>query len=309
MKKKVIIVSAVFVFFLAIGLWYNLTPGRYFSEDFWRLKDGAYTAWSGDSIRQTSESEFALNFAGKDLTASLSGSDEGYRVDFSDGWAVELGEAARNPLWVEVGGVIFTGETAYVLTDMEAADLRFVPAKREAAEPFYDENGNAVGESRYIELETGESVGWTEVWYDNPEYTTPEQETVVLREGMSLKYEDFHQKLFVNEAGEYLANAADKYMMQTSGNVWRSRSSVAAFLVRIAGEEPGRRGDIAVIFLYAFIYLLGAANFLWPEQLAFFGHRWQYRNEPELSDEGLFMAMLGAIVIMAMAVVILFIRY
>jgi len=305
MKKKIAILTAIFVLFLVIGLWYNMTPGKFLGGDFWKLKDGAYTRW-GDSIRQTDDT-FEMNVGGRALTAVLSETEEGYRVDFSDGWAVEL-ESLAARLQIEVGGVLLGGNSTYILTDMDAANLRFGRVEEEVSEPFFDENGNAVGESRYYRTESGESVGWREIWYDNPEWSTPEAETIQLYEGIRLQYEDFNRNLFVNEDGEYLMNAQDLPMMRWSDDTtWYSRNSVASYLVRVANGEADRRGHIAAVLLYAFIYLLGAVQFLWPQELAFFGHRWRFQTEPELSDAGLFMLQLGAVLAMAMGVVVLFI--
>jgi len=307
MRKKALIVGAVFVFFLVVGLWYNLTPGRYFGDDFWRLKDGAYIAWNGDSIRPNDDGTFALRFADRDLMAVLDETEAGFRVDFSDGWAIEQG-SMNAQIWAEIGGVMLSGDTKYILTDMEKANLRFGRVVEEVSKPFYGEDGKAVGESRYFVTETGESVGWQEIWYEQPEFSTPEQQTLLLEEGTALKSDDFYHSLMKNEDGDYLMNAQDARMMEMSGNAWRDRGSVAAFLIRMTKNEPDRRGHIEAVFLYALVYLLGAANFLWPEKLAFFGSRWQFRNEPELSDEGLFMMQLGSVVSMVLGIILLFIQ-
>lgn len=304
MKKKIAILAAIFAVFLVIGLWFNLTPGRYFSDRFWTLKDGAYTSW-GDTVRQNGDA-FDLNLGDQQLTAQLSDTEAGCRVDFSDGWAVEMG-AMDSQVYAEIGGVMLTGDAEYILTDMDKAGLRFGRVVEEIREPFYDENGEAIGESFYRVTESGESVGWQEIWYNQPEFSTPEQETILLQEGARLTHDDFYHNLFVNENGEYLLNAQDAPMMRWSDNVWISRSSVAAFLIRIANGEPARRGHVAVVFVYALIYLLGAAQFLWPQELAFFGHRWRFQTEPELSDAGLFMLQAGSVVAMIMSIVILFV--
>ena len=306
MKKKITILAAIFVVFAILGAWYNLTPGRYFGGDFWTLKDGAYTYW-GSSVRQTGDS-FDVDFGGSQFTAAISETETGCRVDFSDGWAVEMDSLSAD-IGIRIGGYSLIGDATYILTDMEAANLRFGRVVDEVREPFYDENGNEIGESFYRVTESGESVGWQEIWYDRPDMSTPEAEIIQLHEGMRFTSADFRQNLYVNEDGEFLMNAQDLTSLRWTDTEWYSRSSLAAFLVRIAGEEPTRRGEIGVVFLYAFIYLLGAAQFLWPEQMAFFGHRWQYRNEPELSDEGLFMMKLGAVIVMIMGIVLMFINY
>ena len=304
MKKKIAVLSAIFVLLLVLGLWYNLTPGKFLGGDFWKQKDGAFVRW-GDSIRQNGD-EFELNIGGATRTAKLTESGEKYRVDFSDGWAVEM-EYRTAGFSIQIGSMSFIGDAEYILTDMDAANLRFGKVVDEVREPFYDENGYAVGESFYRVTESGESVGWQEIWYDNPDWSSPEPKTILLQEGVRLKYDDFNRNLFVNEDGEYLMNAQDVPMLHWSGSTWYGRSSVAGHLINIAHGEISRRGHIAGVLLYAFIYLLGAVNFLWPQELAFLGKRWQFKEEPELSDEGLFMAKLGSIIIMVMGVVVMFI--
>ena len=303
MKKKIAILSAIFVLFLAIGLRYNLTPGKYFGGDFWKLKDGEYTRW-GDIIRQTGN-EFSMNISGTELTAELSETETGYRVDFSDGWAVETDRHSAG-ISIQVGNMTFWGDAEYILTDMDAANLRFGRVVEEVVEPFYDESGKEVGESRYLMTEEGESVGWREIWYDNPELSTPESETIVLHEGIRLAYDDLYRNLFVNEDGEYLMNSQDMTMVRWSGTTWHGRSLVAGYLLNIAHGENVRRGHLAGVLLYVFIYLLGAANLLWPQELAFFGHRWKFQTEPELSDAGLFMMQLSSVLIMILSIVVMF---
>ena len=58
--------------------------------------------------------------------------------------------------------------------------------------------------------------------------------------------------------------------------------------------------------MFVFVYLAGAALFLWPERIAFFGSRWMYRSEPELSDAGLMWEQFGGLLLMGAAVVTLF---
>lgn len=307
MKKKITILAAVFVLFAVLGSWYNLTPGRYLAGDFWKLKDGAYTHF-GNEIRQIAEDTYALRLADNELTVRLSHDGENHIAEFSDGWAVEM-KGINLDFLVEVGNVLITGETEYILMDTEAENLRFGKVTEEICEPFYDENGNAVGENRYLQTETGETVGWQEIWYEQKRWSTPEQKTVQLYDGIRLTQEDFNHNLLVNEDGEYLLNAHDASMIQVSSSVWKDRASVATMLVRLSDGYSDRRGHIGVVFMYAFIYWLGAVQLLWPQQLAFFGHRWQYRNEPELSDEGLFMYQLGAVIVMIMGIATMFINY
>ena len=88
------------------------------------------------------------------------------------------------------------------------------------------------------------------------------------------------------------------------GNI--SKSGLLQALVKVAEGEVEQRGHLSLAAAYIFFYALGTAVLLWPEKMAFLGNRWRFRYEPELSDEGLVMEMLGGVVIIGMAVVTLF---
>ena len=77
-------------------------------------------------------------------------------------------------------------------------------------------------------------------------------------------------------------------------------------LVKVTKGEVEQRGHMSLVVAYTFFYALGTAILLWPEKMAFLGNRWRYRYEPELSDDGLVMELLGGVIVICMAVVTLF---
>ena len=94
--------------------------------------------------------------------------------------------------------------------------------------------------------------------------------------------------------------------MISDGQGYISKSGLLQALVKVAEGEVEQRGHLSLAAAYILFYALGTAILLWPQKMAFLGNRWRYRSEPELSDEGLVMEMLGGVVIIGMAVVILF---
>lgn len=84
----------------------------------------------------------------------------------------------------------------------------------------------------------------------------------------------------------------------TPGTIARTFGQIA-----MDGAEPF--GSIAVVLAGLLVYLLGAAQFLWPEKMFFLFSRWRYQHA-ELSDDGIMAEKIGAILIMLCAIVILF---
>ena len=98
----------------------------------------------------------------------------------------------------------------------------------------------------------------------------------------------------------------DRLFMLSDSQGYISKAGLLQALVRVAEGKTEQRGHLSLVAAYIFFYALGTAILLWPEKMAFLGNRWRYRSEPELSDEGLVMEMLGGVIIIGMAVVILF---
>ena len=98
----------------------------------------------------------------------------------------------------------------------------------------------------------------------------------------------------------------DRLFMISNGYESVSKSGLVQAMVKVAEGNVEQRGHLLLAVAYTFLYALGTAILLWPQKMAFLGNRWRYRSEPELSDEGLVMEMLGGVVIICMAVVTLF---
>ena len=305
MKKKVTVLVAIYILFFLLGLWFNHQRGVADYDQFWKLKqDGWFTSPAGDRIRYSSTSGFDLVLNDQSLSASLERhSDGGYRVTFSDGWALET---ANFPyLAIEVGGVWLSHDLVYELSDLDAAGLSFAPAV-EQTEPIYDGNNQQIGQFVHLVTSTGETVDYREIYFDQPELSTPERETVVLKNGVRIQDADIHNVLFTNEKGEYLLRSDKLTMINVKGGQ-RSRSTLIPLMINISEDKVEQRGHIAMVFPFTLLYLVGALSFLYPQHAAFFGSRWKYQTEPELSDLGLLSIQFGSILMIILAVVMLFV--
>ena len=203
------------------------------------------------------------------------------------------------------GGTIWMGDAQLVIHDVDTMGLTFEAAKEEEKNYMYGEDGDPVGESYHLVSESGQTISYREVWYDNPVFDTPQQPVEVIKDGMTLDSENYQNTLYVNEDGEYLMNP-DRLFMISNGYESVSKSGLVQAMVKVAEGNVEQRGHLLLAVAYTFLYALGTAILLWPQKMAFLGNRWRYRSEPELSDEGLVMEMLGGVVIICMAVVTLF---
>lgn len=308
MRRKLIVLGTIFALFFVAGYFFHTQRGIYWGDQFWTLKkDGAYASPGGDRIRFSPDTGFSLTVLGKNLTAQLQKPDEEtVRITFSDGFSMER---EANPMFglsgIQVGGVFFTHGVTYILDDVDALDLRFAAIDRTETWPFYDENGVTIGEAVSTYAATDELIDFREIFYHTPEYSSPERTVVVLRDGLRLNEIDTAHTLYTNEAGEYLLDPEMLAMLPMSGATV-SRGSLFNLMLSIAEGEVERRGHPALLALYTFVYATGALGFLFPEKMAFFGSRWKFKNEPELSDDGLLMTQIGNLAVMALSVFILF---
>lgn len=81
--------------------------------------------------------------------------------------------------------------------------------------------------------------------------------------------------------------------------------AVACEFCRIAMDAAEPYGSIAIVLLGSMIYLLGAAQFIWPEQMFFLFSRWRYQKA-ELSDDGILAEKASAILLMICAAAVMF---
>ena len=222
------------------------------------------------------------------------------------GWGIKIPSENHLSLMVGVAGdTIWLGDAQLTIHDLDAMGLHFEAVKEEEKDYMYGEDGKTVGETYHLISESGQTISYSEVWYDNPGFDTPEQSVEVLQDGMTLDSENHQNTMYVNEKGEYLMNPKNLFMI-SDGQGYISKSGLLQALVKVAEGKVEQRGHMSLAIAYTLFYALGTAVLLWPQKMAFLGNRWRYRSEPELSDEGLVMEMLGGVVIIGMAVVTLF---
>lgn len=81
--------------------------------------------------------------------------------------------------------------------------------------------------------------------------------------------------------------------------------TLAETFCKIVFEETTRAGLVRAVLLGAVFYIVGALGFLFPEQMHFLFNRWRY-YQPELSDAGIWWEKAGAVCLMVMGVVVMF---
>lgn len=310
MKKSISILVAIGLVFLIIGSVYNFQKGLTLDNDFWRLRrDGRYTHGK-DSISYTPDSEgghFDVILNGESITVDMTQEDDSLYMEFSNGWAVEL---TKSDLFsIKIGGILLSSDYTIIPLDFEAMGCRFEKAAPVVSETFYDENDRRLGQWHTLQTESGEFIDSWEVWDDPegmPEAGTVRRETMVITEGEPLPdYEQFGI-LYVNAEGEYLMNPNVLFNIE-NGYENTYRVSIARLLREMATKSADIRGHAACLFMFLLFYCLGAAQWLWPEDVTFFGSRWKFKGDPELSDEGLMFTRFGAACVMIVGIVMLFI--
>ena len=306
MKRKYIILGSVFIFFLVLGIWLNGQKGMNLMSDFWVLKkDGSLTHQDNRilCVDEDDGKRFEITLGENVFTATIEEQEDGWYMESDQGWGIKI--PSENYLSVMVGGIIWMGNAQVTILDLDAMGLQFEAVKDEEKNYMYGEDGKPVGESYHLISESGQSISYKEVWYDNPGFDTPQQSVEAIKNGVTLDYENYQNKLFVNEKGEYLMNS-NRLFMISDGQGDISKAGLLQALVKVAEGKVEQRGHLSLAAVYILFYALGTAILLWPEKMAFLGNRWRFRYEPELSDEGLVMEMLGGVVIIGMAVVMMF---
>ena len=306
MKRKCIILGSIFMFFLVVGIWLNGQKGMNLMSDFWVLKkDGSLTHHDNRILCVDEEDgkRFEIALGENVFTATIEEEDDGWYMESDQGWGIKI--PSENYLSVMVGGIIWMGDAQVTILDLDAMGLQFEAVKDEEKNYMYGEDGKPVGESYHLISESGQTISYSEVWYNNPGFDTPQQSVEVIKNGITLDSENHQNKLYVNEKGEYLMNPTNLFMI-SNGQEYISKSGLVQALVKVAEGNVEQRGHLSLVVAYILFYALGTAILLWPEKMAFLGNRWRFRYEPELSDEGLVMEMIGGVIIVGMAIVILF---
>ena len=306
MKRKYIILGSIFIFFLVFGIWLNGQKGMNLMSDFWVLeKDGSLTHRGNRILCVDAEDgrRFEIMLGETFFTATIEEREDGWYMESDKGWGIKI--PLENYLSVVVNGTMWMGDAQITIHDTEAMGLHFEAAKEEQINYIYGEGDKLVGESHHLLSESGKTISYREVWYDNPQQDTPRQPVEVIKDGITVNSENYQNTLYVNEKGEYLLNL-DGLFMISNGYGYISRSGLARALVKVAEGEVEQRGHMSLAAAYIFFYGLGSAILLWPQKMAFLGSRWRYRLEPELSDDGLVMEMIGGVIILCMAVATIF---
>lgn len=314
-KRKGLLLVLIYVVLVMLAIPLHTQKGIDWDEQFYRLTDENTFIANKNNRFSFTEAEGAHQFDllvnGYACTASLSQPEEGtYQIAFDDGFTVIL--SGKSWGGVSVGGDFYPfsdGASLIVIDDLDKTPLRFAPYVIET-QPIYDsETGKKViGEWVNYKTEAGEHFYGYETWNDGTQFGTPPT-IVTLENGTVLDQTQFNSgnTLYVNEKGEMLIN--DKLLRSfpyafSEDRV--NRQNTCWLMINAALKERVESRGEAVVFFLSLVYFLGVAQLLWPEEMAFFGSRWQYRYEPELSDAGLFMSRISATIIMIFGAVVLY---
>jgi len=303
MKKKLIILTVIFLLFLIPGLLLNTQRGLHFGDDFWREKDGMYICGS-NRIHPFGDS-FELMLDGHEMTVSMSSVENGaYRCDFSDGTALEFTLDEISSPMISVSDTLLSSDCRLILTDIAHPSLTYATPGETTVEYYTDETGKCVGEMSLLMSEDGEYITGYEWFYDSERPEEPKP--VLLYDGIRLDYDNTWNTLYVNPDGDYLMDPDDLFYVRVSYDHQIGKQALARLLMDTAEGRTELRGIAWIALLYAAVYWLGAATILWPEQMAFFGSRWRYRTDPELSDDGLIFQTLGGYICIVGSLALLF---
>ena len=304
-KKKLLILTAIFLLFLIPGLLFNFQRGIYLYDEFWIQRNGGFV--SGLSRIDVSGDPFVLTHDGTELQIAVTRSvDRFTRFDFSDGTAIEL--MPEEPLHIvySVGDMLWLGDDEIILTDVSHPSRTYVPRGETIVEYYTDEGGAKVGEIEYYLSETGEILMYRDWLYSAERPADPE--FISLYDGIRLTYDDVRNNFYVNNDGDVLVNAENLFSVPL-GYRQISKRALAELMTDAAEGRVESRGSAWIALAYAVFYWLGAATLLWPEKLAFFGSRWRFYSEPELSDAGLMAEYFSGVVIMITSVAVLFLPF
>ena len=314
-KRKGILLVLLYVFLFSLALPLHLQKGIEWNNSFYRqTQENTFKANKNNGfsyVQNGSEIDFDLLIDGKSYRAKMTQGDNAtYRFAFDDGMSLILtgssfGGISVGDRFIPLGN----SGSVTLIDDLSSTPLVFSPYVIEKT-PFYDgETGKKeIGEWIVYQTTDGKHIYGYEVWHDGS-YSSSPPTFVTLKDGAVIEQLQSYNSsiLYVNESNEILTNPAcltyfpgEEDMDQTS------RYTTCWLLINAAVQDDTHYRGHAVVFFTSLLYFLGLAQYLWPEQMAFFGSRWQYRYEPELSDSGLVMAKFSGILIMVIFAGILF---
>jgi len=310
MRKRVCcFLLALFPVLIVLALPLHLQKGLSFDDRFWRQTSADTLRCNGDNFftftTEENKTTFDLTLNGqKMLLAMTQTEDQPFRFESDEGWAMEPSNGLA--FSYEIGGVTYhAGSGTLLVTDASSPIYRFAPCHFETSY-YMDESGRHIGEHIDLVTKDGYHLSSYEVWYNAPENNTQLPEPILFENGLQITHEQASGALFVNAQGEYLTNAEQLLLVQTGPSSYHSKAALLRFLQNAYQGKAARRGDAISFVLFVPLYLWGLAMLYWPEKLAFFGSRWQFRYEPELSDAGLACAQLSAVFVMISAVIVLY---
>jgi hypothetical protein len=107
------------------------------------------------------------------------------------------------------------------------------------------------------------------------------------------------------ETGFPLEFGADNITITVGNQPFQpGKPAISNALCRIAWGGLERKGSMILLCFGGFLYALGAAAFLFPNEAHFFLRRWAYQNA-ELSESGLLMEKAGGVIVMVVGIVVM----
>lgn len=317
-KRKGLLLLMLYVLLFALAIPLHTQKGIEWNDKFYRqTAENTFSANKNNRFSFTKPDDsyqFDLMFNGYACGAELTETkDSHYQITFDDGFSIVLSGSSWGG--ISVGGDYFPlsdGTNLIIIDDLSKTPLKFSPYEIET-QPIYDgETGKTViGEWINYKTQDGEHIYGYEKWQDGTQFGT-EPTIVTLENGSVIDQDQFNSgnTLYVNAKGELLTN--DKLLRSFPYQYSEdrvNRQSACWLMINAALKDRVQSRGHFVCFLMSLLYLLGLLIFLFPEETTFFGSRWQYRYEPELSDAGLFMAKLSGIIIMVMGAAMLFLPF
>ena len=304
-KKTIVILLCALILLPVFALPIHLQTGFSWNYDFWKLtSENTYVANRKNTFRflqSDSETHFDVTLNGKSIHLQMTETGENqYRFD-GDGWAMEITDTPFAS--VRINGTFYSmGDETLIVTNAQSPVYHFAPCHFETSY-FENEEGKRLGEHIDLVTDTSYYISSYEIWYEQPEMSSFLPEPILFNEGLRITND---RALYVNEQGEYLTNAQYLFMLETSPDSYCSKADLLRFLLKATKASPPLRGDLICFVFYFVFCLIGLCMLIWPEQLAFFGSRWIYRHEPELSDMGLLSMYISAGVIILVGIVLLY---
>jgi len=314
-KRKGLLLVLIYALLIALAIPLHTQKGIAWNESFYVQKEeNLFKANKNNHftfVKTDTGFDFDLTVNGVSRKAAMTPEENNtYRFAFDDGFTTILSSSSLSG--VSVGGryiPLGNSSSITVIEDLSKTPLVFAPYEIEKTPILDGETGQKViGEWVIYQTAAGQHIYGYETWHDGS-YVGHPPTFVTLSDGVVLNHDQIYDSsiLYVNAQNEILTNPELLYFFPyeySEDHV--NRHTHCWLLVNTAVHERAESRGHAVAFFVSLLYFLGAAQFLWPEQLAFFGSRWQYRYEPELSDAGLAMARFSAVFIMFISIIPLF---